>query len=239
MFFIGCEKSDNDLKVKSIIDTKWTLSKIIDHTTSEITNFPTEIENFEIVFRKNGKINLPDYCNYSYGEYILGESNSINIYNVGEGTEKYCSPEIRMDWETLFINNLVSAKTYSVENNQLKIYCESNYDLVFEFVEYYDSDKGKLLFYTNSHIINCVFDIELFVNGVKIGNLDARSTYTDNDCNCDNSTGIGLLLNLKKGTYDYSANEINCIATNKVNSWSGQVNVIGDSCTVVFLNINE
>ena len=26
MFFMGCEKSDNDLKVESIIDTKWTLS---------------------------------------------------------------------------------------------------------------------------------------------------------------------------------------------------------------------
>jgi hypothetical protein len=102
-----------------------------------------------------------------------------------------------------------------------------------------NSAKGKLLFYTNSPSINCVFKIDILVNGEKIGTLDASSKYTDSDCNCDNPTGIGLLVNLGKGTYNYSANEINCIATNKVNSWTGQVNVEQNSCTVIFLDITK
>lgn len=100
-----------------------------------------------------------------------------------------------------------------------------------------NSDKGKLLFYTNSSLGNCVFEIDILVNGEKVGTLDASSKYTDSDCNCDNPTGIGLLVNLEKGTYNYSANETNCIATNKVNSWSGQINVEQNSCAVIFLDI--
>jgi|WetSurMetagenome_2_1015567.scaffolds.fasta_scaffold59076_2 hypothetical protein len=100
-----------------------------------------------------------------------------------------------------------------------------------------DSAKGKLLFYTNSSLMNCVFKIDIFVDGEKAGTLDASSDYVDNDCNCENPTGIGLLINLKKGTYNYSANEINCIATNKVNSWIGQINVKQNLCTLVFLDI--
>jgi len=100
-----------------------------------------------------------------------------------------------------------------------------------------NSDKGKLLFYTNSSLGNCVFEIDILVNGEKVGTLNASSKYTDSDCNCDNPTGIGLLVKLEKGTYNYSANEIKCIATNKINSWSGQVNVDQNSCTVIFLDI--
>ena len=105
-----------------------------------------------------------------------------------------------------------------------------------------NSDKGKLLFYTNSPSINCVFKIDILVNGEKIGTLDASSKYTDSDCNCDNPVGIGfigLLVNLEKGTYNYSANEVNCIATNKVNSWTGQVNVEQNSCTVIFFDLTN
>ena len=102
-----------------------------------------------------------------------------------------------------------------------------------------DSNTGRLLFYTNSSLINCVFEIDILANGQKVGTLDAGSIYTDSDCNCENPTGIGLLVNLKKGTYDYSANEVNCIATNKVNSWTGQVIVEQNSCTVIFLDIEK
>ena len=100
-----------------------------------------------------------------------------------------------------------------------------------------DFEKGRLLFYTNSALINCVFKIELSLNGENIGVIDASKTYSDTNCICDDPSGIGLLLNLKEGTYHYSANEVQCIATNKVNSWSGTVNVAIDSCTVVFLDI--
>jgi hypothetical protein len=100
-----------------------------------------------------------------------------------------------------------------------------------------DSEKGQLLFYTNSYLINCPFNIELSINGDKIGFINASTNYSNNNCNCDDSIGIGLLLNLKVGSVNYSANEVECVAINKINSWTGAVNITKDSCTVVFLDI--
>lgn len=236
--FVSCEKFQNEINVDSIIDTKWKLAKVIDNNTSEISNFPSEIDDFEIVFRKNGKIDLPNYCNYSFGAYNLGNKDSIKIYNVGEGTEKYCLPDLAMDWEILFINNLVSAKTYSIVDNKLILNCQDN-KLIFEFVSDYDSNKGKILFCTNAHIMNCIFEIEISINEEEIGTLDASSSYSDNDCYCENSAGIGMLISLDKGDYEYSAKEVECSAINITNSWTGNVTVIGDSCTVIFLDITK
>ena len=235
----GCEKSNNDLNIESIVDTKWTLLKIIDNETGEVTKFPEQIEKFDIVFRQNGKIELPSYCNYSYGKYNLFDIDSIHIYDVGAGTYKYCLPDLSMDWEILFINNLTASETYLIEQNHLTIKCNSDYDLVFDFIENYDTDEGKLLFCTNSHIINCVFEIEISLNNVVIDTLTAGSVYSDNDCQCDNSLDIGLLLNIEEGTYNYLANELNCAATNRINSWTGEIKIVEDSCTVIFLDINE
>lgn len=96
---------------------------------------------------------------------------------------------------------------------------------------------GKVLFCTNSHIINCVFDIEISVDNKVIGHLDASSVFSDTICQCESSINIGLLLNLETGTYSYTANEINCIATNKVNTWTGQFVIDKDDCTEIFLDI--
>jgi hypothetical protein len=100
-----------------------------------------------------------------------------------------------------------------------------------------DSEKGQLLFYTNSALINCPFKIELSLNGDKMGSIDASSIFSDTACDCEDSSGIGLLLNLKEGTFNYSANEVECTAINRINSWTGTVNVTKDSCIVVFLSI--
>ena len=100
-----------------------------------------------------------------------------------------------------------------------------------------DSEKGQLLFYTNSALINCPFEIDLSLNGKKIGTINATTIYSDTNWICEDPSGIGLLLNLGKGIYNYSANEVKCTATNRINSWAGTVNVTKDSCTVIFLDI--
>lgn len=232
--FTSCEKSE-DINIDSIVDTKWKLTQIIDKS-GEISNFPSEIDDFEIVFRKNGKIDLTNLCNYSFGNYLISEIDSLMIYNVGAGTEKYCLPDKSMDWETKFINSLISAENYSITDNELTIDCQDN-KLVFDFVSTYDSDKGKVLFCTNAHMMNCIFSIDISVDGEKIGTLDASSTYWDNDCYCENSTGIGLLISLDKGDYKYSAQETDCNATNITKAWTGDFTAIGDSCNVIFLDI--
>jgi heat shock protein HslJ len=232
--FVSCEKSE-EIKIDSIVDTKWKLTQIIDKS-GEISNFPSDIDDFEIVFRKSGKIDLTNLCNYSFGEYTLNTADSIEIYNVGAGTEKYCLPDKSMDWETNFINSLILSKTYSIADNKLTIDCQDN-KLVFDFETTYDSNIGKALFCTNAHMMDCIFSIDITIDGKKIGTLDASSTYSDNDCYCENSTGIGLLISKDKGKYTYSAKETECNATNITNSWTGELTVVGDSCTMIFLDI--
>ena len=232
---VSCEKSE-DINIDSLIDTKWKLSKVVDKL-GVTSDFPSEIDDFEIVFRKSGKIDLTNLCNYSFGSYTV-DNDSIKIENVGAGTEMYCLPDIAMDWENLFVNSLVSAQTYLIADNKLTINCQ-DYELIFDFISTYDSNKGKVLFCTNAHMMNCIFSIEISVDGEKIGTLDASSSYSDNDCYCENSAGIGLLISLDKGNYEYSAIEVECSATNITNSWTGDLTVVGDSCTVIFFDITK
>lgn len=237
--FSSCEKSNNDLSLDSMVNTKWTLSKIIDNQTGETTMFPEQIDKFDIVFKQHGIIELPDYCNYSWGTYNLIGTDSLVISNVGPGTEKYCLPDLSMDWEILFINALRESKTYSIENNQLTINCNSDYDLTFDFVECYERNKGQLLFCTNSAIINCPFAIEISLNNTIVDTLTAASTYSDTNCQCVDQTDIGILIELTLGSYDFYASEINCSATNRVNNWIGEVDIKADSCSVIILDVNE
>lgn len=131
---------------------------------------------------------------------------------------------------------MISAETYSISDNKLTINCQNN-QLLFYFKSTYDSNKGKALFCTNAHMMNCIFSIDIAVEGKKIETLDVSSSYVGNDCYCENSAGIGLLISMDKGNYSYSAQDTKCSATNITNSWTGEFLVIGDSCTVIFLNI--
>ena len=101
----------------------------------------------------------------------------------------------------------------------------------------YSSKQGNVLFCTNSPLLNCVWDIELSINNEIVYTLNARSVYDNKECQCEDTTDIGLSIDLEAGEYSYNANELICIATNKNNSWFGNFKVIEDSCTVVFLNI--
>ena len=124
----SCNKAE-DIKTDLIVDTKWKLIKIIDKS-GEISTFPSEIDDFEILFQESSTIELTNLCNCSFGNYKILDGDSLSIYNIGEGTEKYCLPEKSMDWETLFINSLIMAESYSIRNNTLTIKCREN-DLVF------------------------------------------------------------------------------------------------------------
>lgn len=239
-FFIfgGCEKSDNkDFEIDFIINTKWTLSKIIANNSGVITEIPEQIDNFSIVFKKNREIELSGFCNFSYGKYKINETDSVDILNIGPSTKMYCLGELFMDWEQIFAKNFPKSKTYSIHRNQLTIFCDSDYNLVFDFIGNYSSKQGNVLFCTNSPIINCVFDIELSINNEIVDTLNAGSVYVNNECQCENTLNVGLSIDLEAGEYNYNANELNCIATNKINSWSGNFKVIEDSCTVIFLDI--
>jgi len=233
----SCEKSDNERVNDSIVNTEWTLSKIINNNTGEITLFPEQIDKFYILFKQSGIIELPNYCNYAYGTYNLIGTDSIVISEVGPGTEKGCLPTIAMDWEFLFINALRESNTYSIENNQLKINCSGDYDLVFDFVQSFINSNGQLLICTNSAIINCPFEIKITLNNTIIDTLSAASTYSNNNCQCDGYMDIGMKIELTAGKYSFHATEINCQASNKVNDWIGEIEINPDNCSKIFLDI--
>ena len=233
----GCDEHNADINITSIVDTRWNLSEIINNYTGDTTNFPAEINDFSIIFQKNGKIDLPEYCNYSSGEFSLNKKDSIKIFNVGPGTEKYCSPDLAMNWETLFINSLVNAETFALNQNKLTIHSNSDYNLIFSFVEQHNSNIGRILFCTNANRMNCLFDIRLYINYTYVGALDGSSAYNQRYCQCESENDIGFMVDMMKGKYKYSAKNLLCDASNAVNSWSGEVTVAGDFCTVIFLNI--
>jgi heat shock protein HslJ len=237
IILLSCEKENNDINVDSLIDTKWKLTKVID-STGKISNFPSEIDDFEIIFLKNGIINLPGYCNYSFGDYQLGDNDSLTVNNVGPGTEMFCGPDLAMEWENLFINSLICAETYSINGNELTINCKDN-KLVFSFLSKFNSNKGKILFCTNSYIINCPFSIEISVENKIMDTLSAGSEYDSSNCACPDTFRTGLSFEMTPGNYNYSAKEINCSATNKTDNWNGEFTIKPDSCKTVFLDINE
>lgn len=231
---IGCERLNNDLNLESIVQTEWLLSRIIDNETGEVKLFPQELDKFIIIFKDDGLIELPGYCNYSFGHYELIGNDSLLVYDLGPATKKYCLPDLHMEWEVLFIHTLAESKSYSIDGNQLIIHCQNDYNLVFDYRDQYD--KGSLLVCTNSNLMNCVWEIDFSVNNISYS-INAGSTYPDYSCRCSDTLNIGLLLELEEGTYQYIANELNCIADNKVNSWSGQVVVSTDSCSEIYLDI--
>ena len=98
---------------------------------------------------------------------------------------------------------------------------------------------GEILFCTNSHIANCGFSIEISIDGNIRDTLTAASRYSSIICTCPESSFIGLILDIETGLYTYHAKELVCAATNRINEWSGSINVSDDNCETVILDITE
>jgi heat shock protein HslJ len=130
--FVSCDKSEDDFNIESIADTRWKLIKITDKS-GKTSDFPSGIDDFEIVFQENGKIELFNLCNYSFADFETSDCDSIKIFNIGQGTEKYCQPVILMDWEIHFISGLFHAETYTISKNRLTINSRDS-KLTFGFI---------------------------------------------------------------------------------------------------------
>lgn len=233
----GCERNDHAPDIESIMDTRWILASVINHKTHERTGFPEQLNPFEISFKRLGIIELTGFCNYSFGKYTLHRNDSLYISNLGPGTYKLCLPDLAMDWEELFIRNLRECESYHIIENQLTLKCNDDHDLVFDFVESFGDKIGKVLFCTNSHIINCPFQIEIFLGALPIDTLTAASAYSDDACYHDDLFFVGAIFEISEGSYNYYARELICQAENKINCWQGEIRVVRDSCTVVPLDI--
>jgi heat shock protein HslJ len=129
---VSCQKSEDDFNIESIADTRWKLIKITDKS-GKTSDFPSDIDDFEIVFQENGKIKLFNLCNYSFGDYEITDYDSIKILNLGPATKRYCLPDVLMDWEIQFISGLFHAETYTISKNRLTINSRDS-KLTFRFI---------------------------------------------------------------------------------------------------------
>lgn len=232
---LSCDDEGDSLIPNSIQDTKWTLKEITNKKTGESSIFPTDIKNVSLTFRKNGKIKLDNLCNYSFGEYEV-QDNSIQFSALGPATEMYC--ETISEWEDGVIFAMNNAMKYQIKDDNLVLESKDS-KVIFEYLDRYDSSKGKILFATNAHILNCLFEIDVFIGNTKIGTIKAGPQYNDEDCDCDqDNQKVGIVYPIKEGTYNYSAINTKCKAVNTVNSWTGEVTVRGDMCTTIFLNVH-
>ncbi len=100
-----------------------------------------------------------------------------------------------------------------------------------------NDETGEILFCTNSHIANCVFSIEISVDNTVVGILTAASEYSSTTCSCPESAFIGMIVEIETGSHTYYAKELNCVATNRMNDWSGTIDVRNNSCKTVVLDI--
>ncbi len=220
----------------SLEGSQWKVLKITDKETSKETVFPQKEKNFEMIFRTAGKVKILNGCNFAYATYRRFDT-SIRFDSIGPATKMYCQPI--SDFEALFVKVLSEVKTYKKTENQLILSSDKN-DIVLEYVGKYDLTQGKVLFCTNIHILNCISEIEITVDGKKAGKIDTGSQYNDRDCSCTQSPPkIGKVFTMKEGTYSYTAKNVKCKAVNTTNEWSGTVKVKGDKCVTVFLDVSK
>lgn len=229
----ACDKDENTFSGRGLEGTQWKVLRIVDKTTGKVDEFPSEAKNFELIFRTGGKLNLLNMCNYSYGKYLVSGS-SLQFQVLGPATEMYCG--IIAEFEEVFLGTLSKVKEYKLLNKQLVLSSELR-DVVMEYVGEYDLSMGKALFCTNTNIMNCLFEIEIFIEDKKMGMITTASQYDDIDCNCSSPSRIGMVFPLKAGTYKYTAKNLKCKAVNATNEWEGTLEIKRDECTTVFLNV--
>lgn len=228
------DNGDNQRWNEKLEGSKWKVIKIMDKATSEEISFPAGNKNFELIFRTNGKMKILNGCNFSYGIYTVNGKN-IKFNNLGPSTLMYC--ESISDFEDLFIKSLGQAKAYTKKSNQLVIISDNNI-VTLEYIGKYDLSRGKVLFCTNAHILNCLFEMEVKVNNKEIGVIKSGTIYSDIDCRCTNSPPqIGEIYELPKGKYEYSVKNMKCGTANTTNQWKGTFIIEGDNCVTVFLDV--
>lgn len=102
-----------------------------------------------------------------------------------------------------------------------------------------ESEMGRVLFCTNSAIINCPFSIEISIDNIIVDTLSAASENKSLECECPESYNIGTLIDLELGQHIYYANELNCQGSNIINEWSGSFEIFENNCEIMNLDILE
>lgn len=126
-FATSCKKHD---QITHLTTSKWKLTETT-LSNGDIEEHPEVLVDFIIEFEESNNFYLPNNCNYTEGEFEVWNEDSISFSQIGPGTEKYCVGVCELNKEVPFINRLKEAKTYSIVDNKLTIFCGSE-NLLFE-----------------------------------------------------------------------------------------------------------
>ena len=99
------------------------------------------------------------------------------------------------------------------------------------------TNTSEVFLYTNAHMINSIYDIEISIDNKIVGHIDASSIVSNDNCECDDPMKNGLVLSLEKGIHLYEATNLNSNATNTTNKWTGQFEIKETGCCTVFLDV--
>ena len=95
------------------------------------------------------------------------------------------------------------------------------------------NEIGKVVFYTNAQgMLNCgSFNVDIYIDNDSVGSI--HEPYVDDiQPECINSS-TAILIEKKTGRHNYNA-KMDC---GQYGSWSGEITIISDSCTFIFLDI--
>jgi hypothetical protein len=97
---------------------------------------------------------------------------------------------------------------------------------------------GELTFYTNAQaLLNCgPFDIYVYVDSEQVGILSQALALLETDPQPNCGDPLCLTIKKKEGEYSFSA-EGECGYENLF--WEGDFQIMKDSCTRIFLDLNE
>ncbi len=112
-FTTGCEK---DGSLGSFTNTEWHFVRSIDIHTGESTSYFGGDDPYRLTFDTEDTFSLSPSCNYSGGDYEVGE-NRISFTRIGPGTEMYC--QSLSDWESFFLTRLSDSRSYVATGSTL------------------------------------------------------------------------------------------------------------------------
>jgi hypothetical protein len=135
LFFIGmlvittisCNKN-NKTNYKADLLKKWMLSSVQNTKTHQITNFPDTTLSIETITFTDTLTLINGACG-NYGKaYYKVNNESIMFLDLSIFHLNLCS---LYKWEEIVLNSLDSAFQYNVNSNQLIIYSNGIYNLIF------------------------------------------------------------------------------------------------------------
>ena len=97
------------------------------------------------------------------------------------------------------------------------------------------ADTGKVVFYTDAQaMVNCgPFIVDIYIGDDLEGSIS--EPYVEESIpDCINST-LTVVLEKETGVYNYTA----IAECGQYGMWSGEINILPNTCSVVFLDIND